>query len=95
MVLLGIGWVVGGTVTGFAGVDVKEELSGTVAVVNGTGSKICLTPTGSADQRCGVVYQRPDAPSLAVGDRVTIAVAALRVADGTQTEIFLIEFVAH
>jgi hypothetical protein len=85
------GWLANTVWAASAEFKVVGEASGTVSVVNISGAKFCFMPSDGGAQRCGVAYQRRDAPALAVGDRVSVAVAELKVAPGTTREVFVIE----
>jgi hypothetical protein len=84
-----LGWAASVAWSSTARFRVVEEIAGTVTVVNESGAKLCLESAGRP-QRCGIVYQRFDAPALAVGDRVWVAVGLLR-SDAGEEEIFLVE----
>lgn len=75
----------------WAPLTLTEHLAGTVSVVNADGAKFCIEPDGGGRQRCGVAYQRRDAPALRVGDRVAVGVGRLRVGDNSDEEIMVIE----
>ena len=72
---------------------IDRELTGTVAVVNETGAKVCIVPQGKteAEQNCSVLYQPPDRAAVKVGERITVAVAVQRVSGGGAQEIFILE----
>lgn len=86
-----LGWAASLAWSGRAPLTLTEHLVGTVSVVNEDGAKFCIEPDGGSRQRCGVAYQRRDAPSLRVGDRVTVGVGRLRFGDAGEEEIMVIE----
>src|SRR5438105_11352827 len=73
-----VGWFASTRWSGLGGLVVEREITGTVAVVNASGAKVCIAPLDGSAQVCGLAYQRPDVAPMAVGDRVTVAVVALR-----------------
>jgi hypothetical protein len=87
---LAVGWYLRSAVPHGAALVIVGEMSGSVALVNASGSKACIAPTGTAEQRCGVVYGRPDAPPLVIGREITVAIAQLRTPDGS-VEVFIVE----
>lgn len=88
-----LGWAASLAWAGRAPLTLTDHLAGPVSVVNEDGAKFCFEPEGGGQQRCGVAYQRRDAPSLRVGDRVTVGVGRLRVGDAREEEIMVIEAV--
>jgi hypothetical protein len=85
-----LGWALNGWFFSRS-LGVKEEISGTVSLVNATGAKVCVHPANGGPERCSVVYQRPDAAPLVVGQQVRIAIAELRVGSAETDEIFVLE----
>lgn len=84
-----LGWVASVAWTATGQLRLVDRVSGTVSVVNVAGAAICLEPDGGGQQRCSVVYQRPDAASLEVGDHVSVAVGVLRTGPDREEEIFV------
>jgi hypothetical protein len=72
-------------------VTLHSELVGTVSVVNSTGAKFCLAPSGGGEDRCGLAYQRLDAAPLQMGQEVRITVASIKQPGGTAVEVFVIQ----
>ena len=64
------------------------HFTGLVSYVDADGSAFCVTPPRE-EQRCSVPYLQPNSPTLAVGERVTVATALLSEGDQTK-EVFVI-----
>jgi hypothetical protein len=88
VIALATGWVVARWEGASSPVAVIGQLQGTVTSVNGPGSKVCLDVQST--QHCGRLYDTRDAPTIAVGDSLSIAVVQLPLGGGGTEEVFLI-----
>jgi hypothetical protein len=86
-----VGWYLRAGAGGTHGVALIGELAGRVSAINESGAKLCIAPEGGGDQRCSVVYRRPDAQPLSVGDQISVAIGRLPAGEGDWIEIFIAE----
>lgn len=70
----------------------SQPTSGTVSVVNITGAKVCYVPDGvtlgpaQEGQVCGSAFTRPDQPTLAIGQHITVTTVTLPSGDALVIE---------
>ena len=66
------------------GPPLVPTLTGTVSVVDETGSKVCIVPDHDSEQWCSALYTQ--GPSrVNVGDRITVNTVHLRLDNGRST----------
>jgi hypothetical protein len=86
-----IGWALAFLWASRQPLAVAEQLHGTVALVNGPASKICLDVGPGLSQRCSRVYESRDSTPLEVGSAISVAVVLVPSPDGTGAEeVFIV-----
>jgi hypothetical protein len=91
---LGVGLIVGWLLTSYVlqpqGLIVRSEITGTIAVANASGDKVCIAPNSGGAQVCGELLEQAGLGPLKVGDEVTVALASLK-GDSGSTDVMVVE----